>query len=788
MTYLEITGDVSDCSDLHVLTNIVQSHPTLEVLVLENIDWIIKFSTELAQLVVSPGNLRKLTIPKHDITDLLPRNIIHARRVSITSTVFECLAVVLSNATSLTYLQITGYVSDIGLHVLTNIVQSHPTLEVLVLGHFDWIIKFSTELAHLVVSPGNLKKLTISGHDSTDLLPHKINYVKELTIPSTVFKRLATLLLNATSLTYLEITGNVYVSDSDLHVLINIVQSHPTLEVLVLGHIDWIIKFSTELARLVVSPGNIRKLSISGNDITEILPHKIKIIKKLTIPSTVFGHLAALLLNATSLTYLEITGDVLYSVLPVLTNIVQSHPTLEVLNISRILWVYYNSTELSTLVEAADNSQLKKLIIGECDIIELLNYKSTKPKKLILSGLLLQLFAALLPSISSLIYLEITDSVTSSGLPALTNIVQSHPTLEVMNINIGYVVNLTELSPLVEAAGNSRLKKLTIGQCDIMELLNYKNTNPKKLTLSVLLFQLFAALLPSITSLTYLEITGDVLDSDLPVLTNIVQSHPTLEVLNINNISRKWVHHSTELSSLVEAASSSQLKKLTIGKCDIIELLNYRNKNPKKLILSNQLLQLFGALLPNITSLTYLMVTSNFSDSDLLAVLTNIVQSHPTLEVLNIKIEWIYSSPKLNFLVEAASKSQLKKLTICQSDSIDEDLNYKPKKLVISAFLIRSLAAVLPNITSLTYLKITGHVSDSDLPVLVNIVQSHPTLEVLDIRVSSHFHNNQLQLSTLVETAGNSQLKELRLLKHQYDLLPSHIREAHKQLLKPSYV
>ena len=320
-----------------------------------------------------------------------------------------------------------------------------------------------------------------------------------------------------------------------------------------------------------------------------------------------------------------------------------------------------------------------------------------------------------------------------------------------------------------------------------MELLNYKNTNPKKLTLSVLLFQLFAALLPSITSLTYLEITGDILDSDLHVLTNILQSHPTLEVLNINNISTKWVHHSTELSSLVEAASSSQLKKLTIGKCDIIELLNYKNTNPKKLILSGQLLQLFGALLPNITSLTYLMVTSDFSDGDLLAVLTNIVQSHPTLEMLNIMIEWIYSSPKLNFLVEAASKSRLKKLTICQSDSI-EDLNYKPKKLVISAFLIRLLAAVLPNITSLTYLKITGHVSDGDLPVLVNIVQSHPTLEVLDITVSSHFRNNQLQLSTLVETAGNSQLKELRLLKHQCDLLPSHIREAHKQLLKPCYV
>ena len=62
------------------------------------------------------------------------------------------------------------------------------------------------------------------------------------------------------------------------------------------------------------------------------------------------------------------------------------------------------------------------------------------------------------------------------------------------------------------------------------ELLPHSNTNLKKLIISRDFIHLLAALIPNIVSLTYLEILYP-LDSDLPVLTNIVQSHHTLEVL-----------------------------------------------------------------------------------------------------------------------------------------------------------------------------------------------------------------------------------------------------------------
>ena len=137
------------------------------------------------------------------------------------------------------------------------------------------------------MSASNLKKLTISGHDITKLLPHNIKNVKKLTIPSGCFQLLAALLPYATSLTYLEITG--YVSDSDLPVLTNIVQSHPTLEVLVLHALEaTCIYSSTELVQLIASANNLKKLTIFKHDITEILPRNIKNVKKLTIPSEIF--------------------------------------------------------------------------------------------------------------------------------------------------------------------------------------------------------------------------------------------------------------------------------------------------------------------------------------------------------------------------------------------------------------------------------------------------------------------------------------------------------------------
>ena len=185
-----------------------------------------------------------------------------------------------------------------------------------------------------------------------------------------------------------------------------------------------------------------------------------------------FDHyISKLVPYATSLSYLNITGAISESDLPVLTNIVQSHSTIEVVNINYIkrgLWMYTSTEgEMSSLVAAAGNSRLKKLIIGKCDIIELLNYANTNPKELILLELLIQPLAALLPNVTSLVYLEITGYVSDSDLPVLTNIVQSHPTLEVLNItDLPLMCNSTKLSPLVEAAGNSKLKKLAIGQCD----------------------------------------------------------------------------------------------------------------------------------------------------------------------------------------------------------------------------------------------------------------------------------------------------------------------------------
>ena len=75
------------------------------------------------------------------------------------------------------------------------------------------------------------------------------------------------------------------------------------------------------------------------------------------------------------------------------------------------------------------------------------------------------------------------------------------------------------------------------------EALPHENTNLKRLTISSNLLDPLAALIMNIRSLTYLGVDNGGLDRHLPVLTNIVQSTHTLEVLDIfADISRYLFH------------------------------------------------------------------------------------------------------------------------------------------------------------------------------------------------------------------------------------------------------
>ena len=112
--------------------------------------------------------------------------------------------------------------------------------------------------------------------------------------------------------------------------------------------------------------------------------------------------------------------------------------------------------------------------------------------------------------------------------------------------------------------------------------------------------------------------------------------------------------------------------------------------------------------------------------------------------------------------------------------------NTNLKELTISHNFLHPLAALIMNITSLTYLRISLLLQDSDLPVLTKIVQSHHTLEVLQIgTICYHSDENETNMLQLIEAAGNSRLRKLRLNKLNYDMLPPHIHEQYKHLLEP---
>ena len=141
---------------------------------------------------------------------------------------------------------------------------------------------------------------------------------------------------------------------------------------------------SEKFVSLMFHPSSLQVLElIAGDEYTglphELLPHENTNLLKLKISSNLLRPHAALIINMTSLVYLEINNVLsedasigpLDSDLPVLTNIVQSHHTLEVLRIGVIQSRTTSSTNLLQLIITAGNSGLKKIILDISDYDEL---------------------------------------------------------------------------------------------------------------------------------------------------------------------------------------------------------------------------------------------------------------------------------------------------------------------------------------------------------------------------------------------------------------------------------
>ena len=116
---------------------------------------------------------------------------------------------------------------------------------------------------------------------------------------------------------------------------------------------------------------------------------------------------------------------------------------------------------------------------------------------------------------------------------------------------------------------------------------------------------------------------------------------------------------------------------------------------------------------------------------------------------------------------------------------------HKPQKSFTFSSPYWITKALLPNITSLTCLKITGgSVDNTELNVLIKTVKSLPTLQVLEIEFVTYYGRNGRLMSVpsslpqLIEAAGNSQLKELTIDANCFYLLPSDFKECYKHLLK----
>ena len=177
----------------------------------------------------------------------------------------------------------------------------------------------------------------------------------------------------------------------------------------------------------------------------------------------------------------------------------------------------------------------------------------------------------------------------------------------------------------------------------------------------------------------------------------------------------------------------------------------------------------------------------NINDDELV-ILQQLIAPGSELECLFIRgTESQISSLLISTLFQPSSLHDLSVLSI--SDTINENQllphgNTNLKKLSITCNLLHSLAALIVNITSLTHLEIVD-LLDSDLPVLTNIVQSHHTLEVLDIGDIRNCTDSTNLLQLIEAADSNEHVVTIKLYRSDYNKLPPHIHEQYKHLLKP---
>ena len=178
------------------------------------------------------------------------------------------------------------------------------------------------------------------------------------------------------------------------------------------------------------------------------------------------------------------------------------------------------------------------------------------------------------------------------------------------------------------------------------------------------------------------------------------------------------------------------------------------------------------------------LVDVDIIDSNDVNILRQLIA--PGSELRHIDSFHCYCSCSLDSFQTLFDQSSLEELIIYNArmhfefyDLHENTKNTNLKRLTITGNLLQPLAAVLSNITSLTYLRINYPVTDSDLLLLIDLVQSHTTLEELELCADEIIgYETDLvvdptltNLPQLMEIADNSRLV-LTVEEEYYDYLP----------------
>ena len=808
--------------------------------VAEDLATIVKNNSGLEELYLSNNSLKTSTsVILKALKEKSNLTILHLNNTLMTEEVAEDLATVLRNNSSLEQLCIGSNRLGLSAVMILQALQEHSRLEVLNLGDNNLTAHVAKDLATIVKNNSGLEELYLSNNGLKTSASVILKALKEKSnlrilhlintlMTEEVAEDLAAAIRNNSSLEQLCIGSNRLGLSAVM--ILQALQEHSRLKVLDLDDNNLTAHVAKDLATIVKTNSGLEELYLSNNSlktsasvILEALKEESNLrilhLNNTLMTEEVAEDLAAAIRNNSSLEKLCIGSNRLGLSAVMILQALQEHGRLKVLNMGDNNLTAHVAEDLATIVK--NNSDLEELYLSNNSlkisasvILKALKEKSNLIILHLNNTLMIEEVAEDLATVlrnnNSLEQLCIGSNRLGLSVVVILQALQEHSKLKVINLGGN---NLTahvaeDLATIVK--NNSGLEELYLSNNGLKTSASVifkalkKKSNLRILHLNNTLMteevaEDLAAAIRNNSSLEQLCLESNRLGLSAVMILQALQEHSRLKVLDLddNNLT---AHVAKDLATIVK--NNSGLEELYLSNnglktsASVIlkalkEKSNLRILHLNNTLMTEEVAEDLAAAIRHNTSLEQLCLESNRSGLSAVMIL-QALQEHSRLKGLNLDDNNLTAHVAEDLATIVKNNSGLEELYLSNnglktSASVIFKALKKKSNLIIlhlnntlmTEEVAEDLATVLRNNSSLEQLCIGSNRLGLSAVVILQALQEHSRLKVLDLGDNNLTTHVAKDLATIVKT--NSDLEELYLSNNSLKTSASVILKALKE-------